>query len=148
MELEDLESKNYIPTVQCTTIEGNDITFGVGSNKPALLVFFTTWCSSCIEAAPAISRQFEHLKDRINLIGIGREHNAAELKSFKQEAGLAYHLIEDPDRALFNEFAQMHVPRIYLVDTKGKVWYQDVNWHPFMLDDMQTAINQLMDSTE
>jgi peroxiredoxin len=144
MELEDLESKNYIPTVQCTTIEGQKITFGAAASKPALLVFFTTWCSSCIEAAPAISRQFEHLKDQINLIGIGREHNAAELMTFKEEEQLAYHLVEDPERALFNEFAKMHVPRIYLVDTKGNVRYQDVNWHPFMLEDMQEAVDCLL----
>ena len=63
--------------------------------------------------------------------------------SYRSEQ-LAYHLVEDPERALFNEFAKMHVPRIYLVDTKGNVRYQDVNWHPFMLEDMQEAVDCLL----
>ncbi|MCH2022767.1 MAG: TlpA family protein disulfide reductase [Saprospiraceae bacterium] len=144
MELEDIKEKNYIESFEVKTIKGETIKFGDGSNKPTLLVLFTTWCSSCMEAAPAISNKFSHLKGQINLVGIGREHNAEELKKWADVAGLHYDLIEDPERELFNRFAEFHVPRIYLIATDGYVTYQDVNWHPFMLEDMEEAVNDIL----
>lgn len=144
MELEDIKEKDYIGTFNVKTTKGLDLTFGDGSKKPTLLVLFTTWCSSCKEAAPAISKKFEQLKGQINLVGIGREHSSEDLEAWAKIEGLAYDLVEDPDRALFNQFAELHVPRIYLIDTDGTVLYQDVNWHRFMLEDMEDAISKLL----
>ena len=142
--MEDIKLKKFIDSFDVKTTKGASIKFGKGSDKPTLLFLFTTWCSSCREAAPAISKKFAHLKGKINLVGIGREHNAAELDEWSDTVGLAYDLIEDPSRELFNKFAELHVPRMYLVNTDGKVCYQDVNWHPLMLDDMEEAINKLL----
>ena len=71
MELEDIKEKHYIKKFEVKTIKGDGLIFGDGSDKPTLLVLFTTWCSSCMEAAPAISNKFSHLKEQINLVGIG-----------------------------------------------------------------------------
>lgn len=144
MELEDIKPKNYIAGFDVKTIQGQDIRIGDGSNKPTLLVLFTTWCSSCQEAAPSISKKMASYKDRINLVGIGREHRAAELEEWAGRTGVVYDLVEDPDRALFKKFADIHVPRMYLIDTNGKVSYQDVNWHPLMLEDMEDAVKRLL----
>ena len=61
MELEDIKEKHYIENFEVKTIQGTTVRFGDGSDKPTLLVLFTTWCSSCMEAAPAISNKFSHL---------------------------------------------------------------------------------------
>jgi peroxiredoxin len=145
MEMENIKEKHYIEGFDVKTTKGEPIKFGDGSDKPTLLVLFTTWCSSCKEAAPAISQKFSHLKGQINLVGIGREHNAAELEEWAQTVGLEYDLIEDPSRELFNRFADLHVPRMYLIDTNGSVIYQDVNWHPLMLDDMDDALKKVLE---
>ena len=144
MEMENITQKHYIEPFDVKTTKGINIKFGDGSEKPTLLVLFTTWCSSCQEAAPAISKKFAHLKGQINLVGIGREHHAEELEAWASTVGLAYDLIEDPSRELFNRFAKLHVPRMYVIDTNGAVIYQDVNWHPLMLDDMEEALNELI----
>ena len=120
--------------------EGKTVVFGADSTKPTLLVLFTTWCGSCQKAAPSISEVAVPYLDHIQLIGIGREHEASELNEWAQETKTHYQLIPDPERKLYKRFAKMHVPRIYLIDTKGKVLYQDVNWHPFMLEDIKQAI--------
>lgn len=142
--MENIKKTHHLKSFDVKTTKGTNIKFGEGSDKPTLLVLFTTWCSSCLEAAPAISRKFEHLKDQINLVGIGREHNAAELEEWAVKQGLGYDLVEDPSRELFNKFADLHVPRMYLINTDGKVTYQDVNWHPLMLEDMEEAVNKLL----
>ncbi len=137
-------NKKYIPQFKVKTTQGADLIFGEGSEKPTLLVLFTTWCDSCQTAAPAISKAFAHIEEKISLVGIGREHAADELEAWANKEGLAYQLVEDPNRDLFNKFAKMHVPRIYLIDTDGSVLYQDVNWHPFMLDDLRDHVEELL----
>lgn len=144
MELEDIKPKSYVEGFDVQTIDGKKIRIGDGSDKPTLLVLFTTWCSSCQEAAPNISKQMASYKDRINLVGIGREHTAADLKEWAEKTGAAYDLVADPDRSLYKKFADIHVPRMYLIDTKGKVSYQDVNWHYLMLEDMEDATKRLL----
>jgi thiol-disulfide isomerase/thioredoxin len=125
---------------EVTDSEGKTVVFGAGSTKPSLLVLFTTWCGSCQKATPSISEIAAPYLDHIQLIGIGREHEAKELNEWAKETQTHYQLIPDPERKLYSHFAKMHVPRIYLIDTMGKVLYQDVNWHPFMLEDIKQAI--------
>jgi len=144
MELHGMKPKKFVPKTTVTSTRGKKIVIGQGSDKPTLLVLFTTWCSSCRKAAPIISREFGQYKEKINLIGVGREHQAEELEQYAEEEGLVYDLVEDPERELFHQFAKMHVPRMYLIDTNGQVTYQDVNWHPFMLDDMIQSVQEII----
>lgn len=127
--------------------KGNKVLFGAGSPKPTLVVLFTTWCGSCQKAAPAISAMAAPYLDKIQLVGIGREHQANELEDWANQTKTHYQLIPDPERVLYQHFAKMHVPRIYLVDTTGEVLYQDMNWHPFMLEDIQEAIENCINTT-
>lgn len=137
-------NKKFVPKLAVRTTKGKELIIGEGSSKPTLLVFFTISCDSCQLAAPTISKAFAHLKPQLNLIGIGRDHKAQKLEEWAKKVGLEYDLIEDPQRTLFHKFAKIHVPRIYLIDTNGKVCYQDVNWHPFMLEDLEDNINKLL----
>ena len=142
--MEDIKKKHQIEQLQVTTLEGENLIIGKGSAKPTLLLFFTTVCSSCQKAAPAISQQMAPLKDHIQLVAVGRDHSSEELAAWAKEHQLAYHFVADPERQLFARFAKMHVPRIYLIDTEGCVKYQDVNWHPLMLGDIQEAVYRLL----
>lgn len=142
--MEDIKKKHQIEQLTMTTIEGKTLTVGQGSSQPTLLLFFTTVCSSCRAAAPAISQQLEPLQKHLQLIAVGRDHSPEELKAWAEENKVAYQLVADPGRQLFGRFAKMHVPRIYLIDTQGRVKYQDVNWHPLMLGDIQEAVCSLL----
>ncbi|MGH1339381.1 MAG: TlpA disulfide reductase family protein [Aureispira sp.] len=142
--MEDIKKKHQIEQLNLTTLDGNTLSIGKGSSKPTLLLFFTTVCSSCQKAAPAISKQLEPLKEHLQLVAVGREHSEEELIVWAKENKLVFHLVADPERQLFARFAKMHVPRIYLIDTDGRVKYQDVNWHPLMLGDIQDAVYQLL----
>ena len=90
-------NKKFIPKFEVKTTTGKDLIFGEGSKKPTLLVLFTTWCDSCQKAAPAISKAFAYAQEKINLVGIGREHAAHELEEWGQQTGLVYQLVEEID---------------------------------------------------
>ncbi len=68
-----------------TSIEGEALTVGQGSTLPTLLLFFTTVCSSCQKAAPAISQQLKPLQKHLQLVAIGRDHSAEELQAWPKK---------------------------------------------------------------
>lgn len=142
--MEDIKKKHQIEQLKMTTLTGELLTIGKGSSIPTLLLFFTTICSSCQKALPAIGKQLEPLKDHLQLVAVGRDHSIEELLTWGKEQKNVYHLVADPERRLFTIFAKIHVPRIYLIDTEGRVKYQDVNWHPLMLGDIQDAVCRLL----
>lgn len=141
------ESIQQLERFEVIDSKGNPVLFGAGSRKPTLLVLFTTWCGSCQKAAPAISEVATPYLDKIQLIGIGREHQASELEEWAAKTNTNYQLVPDPARVIYQHFAKMHVPRIYLIDTTGEVLYQDMNWHPFMLEDIKEAIENCINKT-
>jgi peroxiredoxin len=143
--MENIKKKHQIEQLQVTDLNGATLTIGAGSPKPTLLLFFTTTCSSCQKAAPAISQQLQPLQQHLQLVAVGRDHNAEALNAWGEDNQVVYDLVADPDRALFHRFAKMHVPRIYLIDTEGRVKYQDVNWHPLMLGDIQEAVYKVLE---
>ncbi len=134
--------KKNIPLFVVQSIEGKKLKFGLGSPKPTLLILLTTTCGCCEKAIPAINKKFSQLQSQFNIIGVGRGHYPKELKKWKEDLNLHFQLVADPERKIFEEFAKIHVPRFYIIATNGKVLYQDVHWHPLMLEDMADIIRQ------
>lgn len=128
-QLRELEVRTSVETFQVETIEGKTITFGKDSEKPTVLLFFTTWCPTCKAALPELNVIFDKdWNDRINIVAVGRGHDKATLKKWAATTELRLDIVADPDRVLFDQFASKFVPRIYTLDTNGKVLFQDYGW--------------------
>lgn len=142
--MENIKKKRGTLSLSLTTVKGESLLIGEGADQPTLLVFFSLTCSSCLEAAPKVSQALAPYREQVRLVGIGRDHDSADLETWQAENQTDYQLIADPDRQLFEQFAQLHVPRFYLIDTKGKICYQDVNWHPLMLPEIERSVRKLL----
>lgn len=142
--MENLKKNRGTWNFSLTTVEGMTLQVGAGSAQPTMLVFFSLTCSSCLIGAPKVYEALAPYRDRVQLVGIGRDHEGADLEAWQAESQTQYHLVADPDRGLFEQFAQLHVPRFYLIDTKGKIRYQDVNWHPLMLPEIERNVRKLL----
>jgi peroxiredoxin len=72
---------------------------GGGGGKPAVLVFFASWCAPCQTEIPAIAATFRHqaLKDRVQVIGIDGEDPAKQALSFVHDSGVSFPVAVDSD---------------------------------------------------
>ena len=66
----------------------------------------------------------EPARDRVIIIAIGRNHSKDEIIDIQRNKGWSLPLAADPDRAIYNLFAEKKVPRTYLFNTTGKLVYQ------------------------
>jgi thiol-disulfide isomerase/thioredoxin len=94
--------------------------------KPAVINFWATWCTFCIDEMPAFERATLLLRNRVAIIGAdllgvdGETMGAA--KKFARETGVTYSLVYDRDGVLFGNFSgQLLLPVTIFVRADGVV---------------------------
>lgn len=101
-----------------TDINGKQVTL---NDKKKLIILFATWCSDSkralreLKASPLITDR------NIQIIGIGREENTESIVKFNQEFDLPFTLVADPERAIYQHYANKGIPRLILLDEQNKV---------------------------
>lgn len=116
--------QTYIATGQYfkqnTFTDINDKTITLGDNNK-LVILFATWCSDSqriikqLQASPVIHNQ------QLQIIGIGREETPDSLAQFADAYNIKFSLVADPERAIYNQYANKGVPRLILLDKHNKV---------------------------
>jgi peroxiredoxin len=78
------------------------------------------------------------------VLAIGREHKNEELKDFAKKHQLTFDVAGDPDRAVYGKYATMYIPRNYLIDTDGKIIFQEMGYSQEGFDQLITAIEKAL----
>ena len=138
-----LSPGDSFPGVEIESVEGDDI-ISWGSERIILLNFFIVPCKHCKKMLEYIQEYIwpEFQNSDGYFISIGREHNKNEVKEFRDKGNYLVPFAADPDRTIYNQFAQKKVPRNYLFDSKGQLVYQT---RGFDLDQLSTLGKILKD---
>ena len=99
-------------------IYNNDVSLG---KKKKLVILFATWCSDSQRLIKQLQQSSLSQDSQLQIIAIGREENAQSLLQFQQAYNISYSLIADPDRAIYNQYANKGVPRLILLDENNHV---------------------------
>lgn len=134
-----------LPDFSISTIAASDITPSSVKDKVFVLNFFATWCGPCMEEMPYLEkeiwRKFSSNKQFL-MVSIGRGHSVEEIKRFQAEHVYTLPLAADPDRSVYNLFADTYIPRTYIVNTEGIVVYAHIGFRKSEIDKMQKIISQ------
>ncbi len=131
-QIEELEILSSVEHFEVNTIDNKTIVFGKNSEKPTVLLFFATWCPSCKGAIPDVDSVFgTHWSDRINILAIGREHEREALEKWAMKNNVKMNIVADPESRIYNQFASKFIPRLYVLDTRGNVLFQDYGWSEY-----------------
>jgi thiol-disulfide isomerase/thioredoxin len=105
-----------------------DIDATLASGKTVALVFWQTWCESCIAEAPKLARAAATYSDSVQFIGVvpgptGRVDDE-EVKRVAAELGLTYPQVRDRDLALTQRFEVMGTPTIIALGDERELLYR------------------------
>jgi thiol-disulfide isomerase/thioredoxin len=117
-----------------------DLNQDLAAGRPVALVFWQSWCGSCVAEAPAVQAAHSSLGDRIHIIGVvsGPDEAVDEAKLFGKinELGLTYDQIRDRDLTLTRRFGITGTPTIVILDPTGKVVFDEhhvpSSWDDFL----------------
>lgn len=98
------------------------------NGKKTLLVFFSTTCPDCQRELPKIQAVWDSLKNIPDyvIITIARSQSKEITDNYWNSEGFTMPKYLDPDRSVFDLFANSTIPRIYIIDSKGIIRWMAV----------------------
>ncbi|MFH1798862.1 MAG: TlpA disulfide reductase family protein [Candidatus Omnitrophota bacterium] len=107
------------------SLQGGNITLSdVMKEKNVVLVFFATWCPSCVREVPSINKFYTANKDNIAVIGIDIRQSKAQVKAFVKEKGVLYPVVLDVDGQVADSYEVRGIPTIVAIARNGAILYQ------------------------
>jgi peroxiredoxin len=86
--------------------------------------FWATWCPPCRDEAPGLERLYRKFKGEgfeLLAVTIDTPDERAKVVSFRDEFGLSFPVLLDPDREVYGAFQATGVPETFLVDQNGHI---------------------------
>lgn len=99
----------------------------VTAGKPALLIFWATWCPDCRKETPAIKALWERFRDRglrVGAISTGGRDTVAMVRRYLDQNAVTYPVYYDADKSASEAFGIAWIPTFFLVDGQGRVVYK------------------------
>lgn len=123
-----IEVGDVIPSFIITEDNGEQFDSSTLFGKKTALLFFHTGCSDCARELPIVEKAWSELKDESDVVfvAIARGQNAEETDAYWKENKLTLPKFHDPQRKVFELFANSYVPRLYLIDREGVVQWMGI----------------------
>lgn len=117
-----------VPQFTFEATDGKTYSMKDFKGKTVWLNFFATWCGPCLVEIPELNKLTVQYEDVV-FISIGREHTVEELIPFAEKKKMTYIVGADPERAVYNLFADKYIPRNYLINKEGKIEHQEIGYN-------------------
>jgi len=128
------------PDFTLRDLQGNEAHLSdIVKEKPALLVFFATWCSACVDEVPELNALQKELGDpstsaqgrpehgrtgdKAAILAIDPEESKGEVARFAAKHKISYRILLDTDGAVFRRYAIEGVPTLFIVDRDGRIYH-------------------------
>lgn len=88
-----------------------------------VIVFFNTGCSDCQRELPELNDYYLRHRDEegFRMVAISREEPEADVKAYWEAHGLSIPYSPQTDRRIYNLFASVTIPRVYVCSPQGIV---------------------------
>ncbi len=100
--------------------------------KPAVVVFWASWCEPCLKEAPHLIQLYEKYKSKgveFVAVSIDEADDHATLAKVVADLSITYPIALDPDGEVLAKYAQgASIPLTFLIGADGKVVYRHQNF--------------------
>lgn len=123
MENVGVGAGDMLPAFSVSLYGGENVNTADLRGKVAVIVFFSTECNDCRRELPVVQEVYESLTGDagVAFVAISREEKSGAVADYWSEHALTMPVSEQPDRAVYNLFATVGVPRIYIADAGGRI---------------------------
>jgi len=112
------------PNFQLPRMDGATVSLADLRGKPAVIVFWASWCSSCKEEAPRINAlAAEYGGKGVRVLGINVKDSLAGVEGGVKEFGIRYPVARDSDASVARAYNVRGTPTIVFLDREGVVRY-------------------------
>ena len=113
-------------------LDGATVDFSaILGQRPAVLVFWASWCGPCLLEAPHLQQLHTELGDRVAIVSVAIDEPATQRKlaATTTRLGLTYPVALDPEGTVLRQYAPGGtIPLTLVLDDKGAVQYRRGNF--------------------
>ncbi|MBN2711401.1 MAG: TlpA family protein disulfide reductase [Planctomycetes bacterium] len=113
------------PDFELKTNDGKTLKLSnLNGKRGAVLVFFATWCPSCMAEVPEVKKFVEESKDKNILVyGVNVRQSKEVVDKFVKDKEVNYRVLLDVDGAVAYTYGLIGIPYIVGVNGKGEITY-------------------------
>ncbi len=112
------------PSFQALGLDGQPVGLDDFAGRPAVVVFWASWCGACMEEAPRIEELSRAYRDRVAVLGINMGEDPRKVLAAVQARGLTWPVALDLDRSLAGRFRVSTIPLVLVLDAEGRIRYR------------------------
>ena len=131
------------PDFTVELLGGERVTLSELRGEVVLLVLFSHECPDCkmlMDDMQAARDDFDGLGVRI--LAIERDGSAEDVETYMASHGYDFDVAVDDNRAIYNLYATMYVPRTYLIDSEGIIVHATIEYDASYVARILSAIPQ------
>jgi thiol-disulfide isomerase/thioredoxin len=103
-----------------TPVTLSSLLAGAGG-RPALVVFWASWCGPCAKEAPAIERFSESAVGRGRIVGVNWSDATSGARGFIKRYGWTFPNVRDAEGTVGNAYRLTDLPTTFVIDTHGRI---------------------------
>lgn len=122
------------PPFELPTLRGEPYDFGaVLGKRPAVLVFWASWCTACVREAPVLAQLHTRYGDRVEVVSVSIDAEADRdaLREIVKQLNLPYPVALDPDGSTIRAYTDRGaIPLTLFIDRAGRIVEHAGNFEP------------------
>ena len=108
------------PAVTGTLTDGTSLTVGdLWAQRPVVLTFFSSWCTTCTARQDALSELARTHRDRVVFVGVASVDEADDLQEYLRTHRVEYPVIVDDEQTIWRSYAVREPPAVAVVARGG-----------------------------
>ncbi|MBD5355762.1 MAG: TlpA family protein disulfide reductase [Bacteroides sp.] len=107
-----------LPRFEVMLNNGKTVSTATLQGEVGVIIFFSTSCGDCQRELPNLETVYRYFEENgsVEMLAISREENPENVERFWQENELTIPYSVQTDRRVYNLFATVGVPRVYITD--------------------------------
>jgi thiol-disulfide isomerase/thioredoxin len=89
--------------------------------KPALVVFWASWCGPCAQEAPALERFSETAAGRGRIVGVDWSDGRSGAVQFLRRYAWTFPNLRDAEGLVGNSYGLTGLPTTFVIDPDGRI---------------------------
>ena len=141
---QEVQTGDTIPAFILQLNDGKTINSKKLEGECSVLVFFHTKCKDCQAELPIIQSLYDKHMPQVNIICVSRKEDASSIATYWEKENLTLPFAAQEDGALYYQFAQTRIPRVYVVNKRLQVTSIYTDKKMASLDDLMSDINKIV----